>query len=177
MAQALSEGEVMGTVLFPVARFLIDLCPTSTLILPANSGSVFHGGLGAALKTVADPADYQYLFETLPPPNTQRMPKSLAIPRPYIIEPPLNDQPVYHAGELMQMGLVLIGKGIPFLPVFVAAFEEFGRRGFHRGRDVFRLRPCGSGGPMHLVEKKRQHREHSSCVFGRQRDLRFITGR
>jgi CRISPR-associated endoribonuclease Cas6 len=50
------------------------------------------------------------------------------------------------------MGLVLIGRAIQSLPIFVAAFEEFGRRGFHRGEGRFQMaamqewktdEPCG----------------------------------
>ena len=89
--------------LFPVARFLFDLRLLSTVLFPPNVGSFLHGGFGVALKAIACTLDnarcapdvhqrtcaYAYLFETPHPPGAARMPKARAIPRPYVLEPPL----------------------------------------------------------------------------------------
>ena len=108
--------QIDSPVSLPIARYLLDLRLTSTFIVPENIGSLIHGGIGLALKTIADqtPSDeksgnpnainvYQYLFET-PRGTTEatRMPKASAIPHPYILEPPFNGQSIYYAGELIR---------------------------------------------------------------------------
>ena len=137
--------------LLPIARYRLDLRLASTFIVPENIGSLIHGGIGFALKTIADqtPSDeksgnpnaidvYQYLFETRGgTTEAMRMPKASAIPRPYILEPPFNDQSIYYAGELIRIGLVLVGKAIRYLPVFVSAFEALGRRGIQNRLGCF----------------------------------------
>jgi hypothetical protein len=66
-AQALPRNNGSEVALLPIVRYFLDLRLASTFILPENCGSVFHGGLGAALKTVADQTAYSYLFATSPP--------------------------------------------------------------------------------------------------------------
>ncbi|RRR67439.1 MAG: hypothetical protein EI684_18955 [Candidatus Viridilinea halotolerans] len=40
------------------------------------------------------------------------------VPRPFVIEPPLETRTHYRAGEALELTLVLIGRGIDFLPYF-----------------------------------------------------------
>lgn len=61
-------------------------------------------------------------------------------PHPFVIEPPLDGRRTYAAGERLEFGLTLIGRGIDYLPYFIVAFEELGRTtGLGRARGKFRL--------------------------------------
>ncbi|MBI1747847.1 MAG: CRISPR system precrRNA processing endoribonuclease RAMP protein Cas6 [Acidobacteria bacterium] len=142
-----------NTALFPACRLLLDLRAISTIRFPANVGSALHGGFGAALKSLVcvvkdtpcaqcrlyRSCAYPYLFETPPPLTTARMPKAQMIPRPYVLEPPQAEKSVYPAGETLQVGLVLIGKAISYLPFFLEAFALMGRRGISQGTNRFSL--------------------------------------
>lgn len=60
-------------------------------------------------------------------------------PHPFVLEPPLTAKPEYLPGDRLSFNLVLIGKGIEYLPYFILAFEELGRRGIGEKRGKFQL--------------------------------------
>jgi len=60
------------------------------------------------------------------------------VPRPFIIEPPLDHKQHYAAGDTLDFGLVLIGRGVDFLPYFLVGFEGLGATGL--GRDEAKAR-------------------------------------
>jgi len=82
---------------------------------------------------------YSYIFET---PHTEALKAkyhSSDYPHPFVIEPPLEQKQEYEPGKTLDFNLLLIGKGIDYLPYFIFAFEELGRRGIGRGRGKYHL--------------------------------------
>lgn len=80
---------------------------------------------------------YPYIFETPPPPH---LPDALQkrfhqAPRPYIL-----DVPMVYAGETtLELGLVLVGRALDFLPYFLYVLQETGKGGIGRRRVPYRL--------------------------------------
>ncbi|MDQ7795008.1 MAG: CRISPR system precrRNA processing endoribonuclease RAMP protein Cas6 [bacterium] len=142
---------------FRVARYEVAFAPVETLSLPAFMGSTLRGGLGNAFRRIAcaDPirvrsrncegcllqsnCPYAYVFETTPPPGTERLRTHADIPRPFVLEPPEQPQTLYPPGKPLHFGLVLVGRAIDYLPYFVVTFRELGTAGLGKGRARFEL--------------------------------------
>ena len=138
---------------FRVARFEVSLEAQEQLRLPPYKGSVLRGGFGHVFRKVAcidrrgecppcilkGACPYSYIFETPPPSDSLILRKYPHAPHPFVIEPPLDAATIYEPGTFLTFGLVLIGKGIDYLPYFIYAFEELGRLGLGRARGKFRL--------------------------------------
>jgi len=137
--------ENINIVTLKLTLKVIDL-----IILPEYKGSSFRGVLGwqlkkaiCANKTVSECRDcilnsqclYTYLFSSQLPQDAQILRNTSAIPSPIIIEPPLTKQQIFEAGETMEAGLILIGKGIEYLPYIIYVFSEIGRAGIGKGTD------------------------------------------
>lgn len=140
--------------LFRVGKFMFVITAEDRMVLPEYKGSALRGGFGHAFKRavcvvrhgecerclVRQQCPYQYVFETPPPPDTEMLRKYPAAPHPFVIEPPLDGRRAYEAGEPLEFGLTLVGRGIDYLPYFIVAFEELGRTtGLGRARGKFRL--------------------------------------
>jgi hypothetical protein len=133
---------------FRVARFTLTLEAKDRLRLPPYKGSVLRGGFGHVFRKVACIArgsecpscvlkgacPYAYIFETPPPSDSLILRKYPHAPHPFVMEPPLDAATIYEPGASFTFGLVLIGKGIDYLPYFIYAFEELGRLGLGRDR-------------------------------------------
>jgi len=138
---------------FRVARFRFALEAKDPLHLPPYKGSVLRGAFGHVFRSVGCVArrgecppcvlkgacPYSYIFETPPPADTLILRKYPYAPHPFVLEPPLDATTIYEPGSLFTFGLVLIGKGIDYLPYFVYAFDELGRLGLGRGKGKYRL--------------------------------------
>jgi hypothetical protein len=61
------------------------------------------------------------------------------VPRPFVIEPPLDQKRVFAAGDALEFGLLLIGRGIDFLPYFLHGFAALGATGLGRALAKARL--------------------------------------
>jgi hypothetical protein len=146
-------------------RFILKLRATEKIVLPEYKGSTFRGVLGWRLKQVIcvnrDVADckdcllaqkclYNYLFSPQLPPETQFLKHTSRIPSPIIIEPPLTDQRIFQADDTMEVGLVLIGKGVEYLPYLIYVFTEIGKSGI--GAGVHERAGKKRGGRFELVE-------------------------
>lgn len=134
-------------------QFIIEA--TDPIVLPYYKGSTFRGGFGNAFKRVVcalkrkdckecilkTKCVYAYVFETSPAEDTQimNMKKYESIPRPFIIEPPLESNRVYHPEERMAFNLILIGRAVDYLPYFIYTFEELGKTGIGKGRGRYKL--------------------------------------
>jgi len=81
-----------------------------------------------------DDCDFAFIFDTPLPPGVNINRYSEATPHPFLIEPPLEERGEYEPGERLCFSLILIGRGIPFIDVFVAAFEEMGQAGLGKKR-------------------------------------------
>ncbi len=142
-------------------RFSIQLSVLTSLSLPSYKGATLRGGFGHALKKIAcvhahtktvcdscqhpDCCVYGYLFETPPPNDTTMMRKYTAVPHPFILEPPLIKKSLFHPTDTITFGLILIGKAIGYLPYFIYAFEELGKRGLGRDGGRFEVKSVHGG--------------------------------
>ena len=144
---------------FRIARYRVTLKALDALGLPGFKGSTLRGGFGAAFRRICcsnrgsglragetcsgcilhETCPYGYIFETSPPPGSEALRKYENVPRPFVLEPPLDPKTQYSPGETLDFGLILIGRGIQYFPYFVVAFRELGEVGIGRGRGRFQL--------------------------------------
>jgi len=119
------------------------------LNLPSYKGSTFRGAFGHVFKKIActcgsdehqDNCIYQYVFETKPPQNSDVLKKYESVPRPFVIQPPLDPRTYFSPGERIQFSFTLFGKAIDYLPYFIYAFQEMGRRGLGKDQHSLQLR-------------------------------------
>lgn len=149
-----------------LSRFEFAVRAKEPIILHAYPGSTLRGAFGISLKKVVcalknkecqdcilkEQCIYSYMFETPPPSDTTIMRKYLQIPRPFILEPPLERKIEYAPGEQMTFGLTLIGdRALACCPYFIYAFDELGKVGIGQGRGKFELEhvKCISNGMAH----------------------------
>lgn len=127
-----------------IASFQFDLVAKDELRLPPYKGSAFRGLLGhALLKTVCvvnklqcvdcllrQNCAYAYLFETFNDRNEK-------VAHPFLIEPPLTENTLYPAGDLLKVNVILMGRAIDYLPYIIHTFREMGKRGIGYSRGKF----------------------------------------
>ncbi len=149
------KGEKQKSIFeeFKFAKYHITLKAKEHMILPEFKGSMLRGGFGHAFKRICcanrektcdgclikQSCPYAYVFETAPPEDAEHMAAHYKVPHPYIFEPPLDDKTEYSVGELLDFHLILIGKGIDYLPYFIFAIRELGEIGITVRRHKFEL--------------------------------------
>jgi hypothetical protein len=139
---------------FACGRFHFVLQAETALRLSAFAGSTLRGGFGHVFKRVVctwppgdcprclrkDTCAYPYVFETAPPPGAERLRTLEQIPRPFVLEPPEGGaKQSYRPGERFGFRLVLVGRGLDYLPHFLFTFGELGRAGLGADRGRFRV--------------------------------------
>lgn len=138
---------------FKLAKYHITIKALEHMILSEFKGSMLRGGFGHAFKRICcasrertcdgcligQSCPYAYVFETAPPEGAEHMAAHYKIPHPYIFEPPLDDKIMYDTGGLLDFHLILIGKGIDYLPYFIFAIRELGEIGITVRRHKFEL--------------------------------------
>jgi hypothetical protein len=122
--------------------------------LPAFKGALLRGGFGHAFQRAACPqtcwghaehcamstlCPYRWVFETPHPPDVPHLHNLRDVPRPFVIEPPLDGRTRYAAGDALEFALILIGRGTEYLPYFLFGFEHLGRLGLGKHRARARL--------------------------------------
>lgn len=110
-----------------IAKYLFRLRAETTIRLPPDKGSAFHGAFGHALKRIS-PFYYQEIFA----PGHDR-----AKPKPFVLLPPLESKEHYAAGQPLHCELTLFGRAGQFFPICHAAVEFLGREmglGLNRGK-------------------------------------------
>jgi hypothetical protein len=128
--------------------------------LPPYKGPMLRGGFGYAFQRSSCPqtcwgasdrctvgADhdppllcpYRWVFETPHPPGVGYLHDLQDVPRPFLIEPPAGDRTRYAAGDALEFGLALFGRGIDHLPYFLFSFEQLGRMGLGRQHTPARM--------------------------------------
>lgn len=132
------------------------------LVLPAYKGATFRGGFAGTFRRLvcglgrqeckSCPAKrncpYALVFESEPPPGAAALHKYESIPRPFLLEPPLEEKQVYAPGEALTFRLVLIGVAAKLLPYFVVTLDECARLGIGRGRRPFALDEIAAVNPL-----------------------------
>lgn len=110
------------------------------MTLPRYKGSTFRGAFGHALKTVACTCEYKesiknhepycpygYMFETSSFEKGGVLQNNDKVPRPFLLEPPLEETVQYQYGDRISFNLTLYGEAIKFLPFVIFALEEMGK--------------------------------------------------
>jgi hypothetical protein len=151
---------------FLCTRFTCYLEAVTPVCFEEFCGSTLRGGLGRVLKelvctrppgicTTCDlrhTCAYGYIFETAPPPGSERLRNLDNIPRPYVVDPLSSEDGIYPdsqpiapnsqfvPGEIFRFDLVLIGRAIPYISYLTPTLEILGRRGAGPARGRFRIR-------------------------------------
>ncbi len=148
-------GDMVGTDFgsLTFARFRLIFQVEETARVPRYKGSVFRGGFGAAFRNVCCTArnrdcpdcllkaecSYSYLFETPNIVETKFLGAVSHAPHPFVLRPPLSSAEVYHAGEIFESEVILVGRAIRHIPYVIYAFEKFGSAGIGKDRAKFAL--------------------------------------
>lgn len=149
---------IAAPVQLPTGLSLVRCRVTMRLLedtsLPAFKGALLRGGFGYAFQRAACPqvcwgeaahcamqtlCPYRRVFETPHPPDVPHLHDLRDVPRPFVIEPPIDGRTRYAAGDPLEFTLVLIGRGTEHLPYFLFAFEHLGRMGLGKHRARARL--------------------------------------
>ena len=131
-------------------RIFIELGP-GRQNLPSYLGSTFRGAFAASFRQLVcvtnqrtcdgclllSRCSYPYIFET---PAPTHIPEDLQrrfrqAPRPYVFEVPLK----YQGEQQLELGLILVGKAIDFLPYFIYVLNEIGKLGLGVAQVPYRL--------------------------------------
>jgi hypothetical protein len=192
----------LGRFSFGRYRFLLRV--EQDLSLPQFVGATLRGGLGYVLKELVCTwptgecdscphryvCPYPYLFDTAPPPGSDRLRKLKEIPRPFVLETASigkpqrakagenndgEDEPECNrtcvpAGDFLECRLVLVGKAVLSLPFFIFAFERLGRVGLGRQRGRFRLWQVRADPPVSELTRS-QSPNNAIKPFSRQLEI------
>lgn len=134
-------------------EFELNLKAKEDIHLPEYKGSTFRGGFGVAFKRIVCPLKgnecsgcmlvsscvYARVFESMANEQPHPFGRVRTIPRPFIIEPPLEKNTVYNEGATIRFNLILIGKATEYLPYFIYTFETLGDIGIGKGRGKYIL--------------------------------------
>lgn len=138
------------------ARFNFRLKAIEPIQIQRFSGTTLRGAFGIILKRtvcihshlrecqdclVRRSCIYSYLFETsLKYEQKEADIHGEDVPHPFVQEPPeVSGIKIFHPDDIIDFGLVLMGRGIEYLPHIVYAFEKLGEKGLGRGRGRFVL--------------------------------------
>lgn len=134
------------------ACFIFTMEAEHNTRLPLYKGSVLRGSLGHAFKRLAcltrrgicrdcmfiPRCSYAYVFET-PSETVRGYINHHYVPHPFILEPPLDSTNTYVAGDKLEFVLLLFGRGLDYLPFFIASFEQAAMNGLGPERGIFKL--------------------------------------
>lgn len=139
---------------FTWATFKFTMQARERSFLPEYKGSTLRGGFGHSFRRVCctmsqdqdcktcmlnQTCPYAYIFETPKVNGMELGHQADNLPHPFVIEPPQIEQTEFQAGDEFEIGLVLFGKSVSFLPYFVYTFDQMGRMGLGKGRGTFEL--------------------------------------
>lgn len=137
------------------ARFRFIMEAEEDCLMPPYMGSTLRGAMGHALRqmTCVIPhgdckacmhrwqCAYAYIMATgREETDSGGQARVQAIPAPYVIEPYISLTDEYKKGDCLSFHLLLIGKSISLLPLFITAFEKAGATGLGKGRKKFILK-------------------------------------
>jgi hypothetical protein len=136
-----------------IAHYRLTLETLEPLYLPPFKGSALRGGFGHTFKRLVcfqprpckercqlgNACPYGYIFETAPPKDAEVLRNFTSVARPFVIEPPSDPRTEIPLGQQWTFGLTLMGRGVNYLPYFVAVFKELGQVGLGRARGQYRL--------------------------------------
>lgn len=151
-AGADSLAEALGPLWF--VRHRITIVPRSPLVLPLMTrGSVLRGAFGITLRRLvchdltlacrACPLEatcpYPQTFEPRPPAGAERLSALQDVARPFVFDPPTDEQAEFAPGTPVTFGLVTVGRASRLVPYFVSAFRNLADEGLGPRRAPFDL--------------------------------------
>jgi len=127
----------------PVAKYKFVLQLKQDTIFPDFKGGVFRSGFSSALKKISclrkkescetcsqkSKCVYSLLFEAKINNKEYRVLGFAEPPRPFVLEPSLDEKKVYQAGDNFEIYILIFGNSIQFLPYLVLTFTELGKKG------------------------------------------------
>jgi hypothetical protein len=128
----------------PVLRLRLSYRLLADARVPEYKGAMLRGGFGFAFHSASCPSacwkkaaqctqaticPYRWVFETPHPPEVRNYHDLQDVPRPFVIELPADRRKQIPAGETLEFGLHIIGRGIDFLPYFIFSFVRLGELG------------------------------------------------
>lgn len=137
------------------ARFCFTMEALEDCFMPPYIGSTLRGAMGHALRQMTCEIPngdcktckkrwecaYAYIMATSrEETDSSGRARVQPIPAPYVIEPLAGVENEYKRGETLSFYLLLVGKSIGLLPLFITAYEKAGNNGLGRGRSQFNLK-------------------------------------
>lgn len=113
---------------FPLLRLEFTVQLQQDAILPAFGGSMVHGFLGHALRTVSEQA-FQVCYSQQQ--NQQ--------PKPYSVIPDPSAKKEWQAGEVYRFEIKLFGEAVHLSEMFVTAVQNWQTKGLGEQRTPYRL--------------------------------------
>lgn len=128
----------------PLLRARLTYRMLDDAALPAYKGGMLRGGFGYAFQRATCPAPcwgqaercdqpvicpYRWVFETPRPAGVERLHDLQDVPRPFVIDLPNDRRTQLEAGDSLEFGLTLIGRGLDYLPFFLFGFARLGELG------------------------------------------------
>jgi hypothetical protein len=110
--------------------------------LPAHKDALVRGGFGYAFQRATCPercwgharecvsetiCPYRWVFETPHPPGVAQLHDLQDVPRPFALRLPRDQRTSYRAGVALEFELIIIGRGLDYLPYFQQGVETWGR--------------------------------------------------
>lgn len=123
-------------------KFLFNFEFLEDATLPEFKGSTIRGAFGWSLFKAIDNLYpiYQHIFETEGDEyNIEYLKGVKKIPHPFILHPPLATKRDFVKGEIITIGITLIGYAHNFLPFIVEAFKIMGEEGITSKRKKLKL--------------------------------------
>jgi len=106
-----------------IACFSFHLRVTHPIVLPVYKGSTFRGGFGQALARIGT-RFRDYFFAS---PGSVSQDSGQALPKAFMLIPPLEEKRLYAPEDDMQCGLILFGEAIRHFMIAFAALENLGQ--------------------------------------------------
>jgi hypothetical protein len=144
MTSFLAETATLHNLTLPILRARVTMRLLEETTLPAYKGAMLRGGFGYAFQRTSCPrpcwgrshdcavgacCPYRGIFETPHPSGVTHLHDLQDVPRPFVIEPPLDQKRQYAAGDVLEFGLVLFGHAIDRVAYFLHSFEQLGHMG------------------------------------------------
>lgn len=162
------------------AHILRFVCEVETpMRLPTHKGSALRGAWAEALMSRACPQPWVCRgggcamphgcpIAALVGPANEGSSRGKDVPRPYVIEPPVDSRTEYAPGDTLEWRMVLFGKAVDWFPYVVMAVQLMGERGMGmsvmnwrsqegaggQGRGKFHLREMWASNPLTGVQQR-----------------------
>lgn len=137
-----------------LARYRFRIEALEPIHLPRHAGTTLRGGFGSVLRRLVcyrpgtrcrecdlgNDCVYSYLFRTSPPDDAEVLSTLSAVPRPFVVQAPLETPTSFDGGEELVFDIVLVGRALAYAPYFVLAYQQLGNAGLGKGRGRFKLK-------------------------------------